>query len=475
MRYLFNCALVLALSQISLSGLASTNSTPAGVADTLTAARIPASALSFVVLDTEDGHVVVSQSPDTPRSPASTLKTLTTFAALDFLGPAYTWHTHALIRGELNEGVLKGDLILKGGGDPYMTLERWWNFSHELRAKGLKRIEGDIIIDNTAFQLPAQDPGAFDGKPNRSYNVIPDALMVNFQSIQFRVAPNPLTRRVEVFTDPMLPNLSIDNQIRFAQGRCRRANARVDFEVVSDTWDQVRFTGALTATCPSRNFTRVLLRPASYAYGTFVSLWREQGGEISGKLRIEPTPIDARLFMNFDSLTLSEIVRLTNKFSSNLMARDLLLTQGEVRYGAPATVEKGINAITEWSQTRALSLKDVDIDNGSGLSRSTHISVQQMAAVLNAAYHSPYAPEFIASLPLAGVDGTLHSRMKGEPQGAVRLKTGHIDGVSGVAGYVTSPKGKTYILVSIVNHVRADYGAAEPVHAALVEWILGSL
>ncbi len=472
---------MLTLSQISAPGLASTNPaaspllTPTAIIDMLATQRIPSSAMSFVVVDAEDGHVVVSQLPDIPRSPASTLKTLTTIAALDLLGPAYTWHTHALIRGELNDGVLKGDLILKGGGDPYMTLERWWNFTHELRAKGLKSIQGDIIIDNTAFQLPAPDPGAFDGKPNRSYNVIPDALMINFQSIQFRVAPNPLTRKVEVFTDPMLPNLSIDNQIKFAQGRCRRTNARVDFEVITDTWDQVRFIGALAASCPPRNFTRVLMQPTSYAYGAFVSLWREQGGEITGKLRIKPTPIDAKLFMDFESLTVSEIVRLTNKFSSNLMARHLLLTEGAVRYGPPATVEKGINAITEWSQSRALSLKGVDIDNGSGLSRNTHITVQQMAAILNAAYHSPYAPEFVASLPLAGVDGTLHSRMKGEPLGAVRLKTGHIDGVSGVAGYVTSPKGKTYILVSLINHIRADYGAAEPVHAALVEWILGNL
>jgi D-alanyl-D-alanine carboxypeptidase/D-alanyl-D-alanine-endopeptidase (penicillin-binding protein 4) len=117
----------------------------------------------------------------------------------------------------------------------------------------------------------------------------------------------------------------------------------------------------------------------------------------------------------------------------------------------------------------------MDIDNGSGLSRSTHISVLQLAETLSAAYHSRYAPEFIASLPLAGVDGTLRSRMKLSPAGAVRLKTGHIDGVSGVAGYVTANSGKTYVLVSLVNHSRADIGAGEPVHAALVAWMLDNL
>jgi D-alanyl-D-alanine carboxypeptidase/D-alanyl-D-alanine-endopeptidase (penicillin-binding protein 4) len=117
----------------------------------------------------------------------------------------------------------------------------------------------------------------------------------------------------------------------------------------------------------------------------------------------------------------------------------------------------------------------MDIDNGSGLSRRTHISAVQLARVLSAAYHSRYAPEFLASLPLAGVDGTLRSRMRTAPQGAVRLKTGHIDGVSGVAGYVTTAAGKSYVLVCLVNHPRADFGAGEPVHAALVTWILDNL
>jgi D-alanyl-D-alanine carboxypeptidase/D-alanyl-D-alanine-endopeptidase (penicillin-binding protein 4) len=219
----------------------------------------------------------------------------------------------------------------------------------------------------------------------------------------------------------------------------------------------------------------VLLQPATYAFGTFVELWRELGGEFTGRLKVEAASPDAEIFLNFDSLTLGEIVRLTNKFSSNLMARHLLLTMGAEHSGGPATPEKGAAAIAEWSRERGLDLQGMDIGNGSGLSRSTHISGLQMAKVLGAAYHSPYAPEFLASLPLAGVDGTLRSRMKGAPPGTVRLKTGHIDGVSAVAGYVTAGSGKTYVLVSLVNHSRADLGGGEPVHAALVKWMLDNL
>jgi D-alanyl-D-alanine carboxypeptidase/D-alanyl-D-alanine-endopeptidase (penicillin-binding protein 4) len=172
---------------------------------------------------------------------------------------------------------------------------------------------------------------------------------------------------------------------------------------------------------------------------------------------------------------LAEIIRLTNKHSNNLMARHLLLTLGKERYGDPATLEKGAAVMADWSRERGFDLSGVDIDNGSGLSRSTHITVLQMAKILSAAYHSPFAPEYLASFPLAGMDGTLRSRMKNSPAGAIRLKTGHLDGVSGVAGYVTASTGKTYVLISLVNNVRADFGAAEPVHAALAAWILDNL
>jgi D-alanyl-D-alanine carboxypeptidase/D-alanyl-D-alanine-endopeptidase (penicillin-binding protein 4) len=431
--------------------------------------------VSFAIVDPDSGRLVLGQNPDTPRSPASTVKTVTTFAALDLLGPSYTWHTRALTHGVLADGVLDGDLILQGGGDPYMTLERWWSFAHALRARGLKTIHGDIVIDETAFSLPPEDPAEFDGRPNRSYNVLPDALMVNFQSIEFRVAANAGTRQVDIAASPSPGNLIIENHVRFSAGRCSGAAGRVDFQVASARWDRVVFTGGLSPHCAERSFVRVLLQPPTYAFGTFVELWHELGGELSGKLRVEAAPADAETLLSFDSLTLGEIVRLTNKYSSNLMARHLLLTMGKERSGGPATLDKGAAAIGDWSRERGIDLQGMDIDNGSGLSRSTHISVLQMAKVLSAAYHSRYAPEFIASLPLAGVDGTLRSRMKSSPAGAVRLKTGHLDGVSGVAGYVTANSGKTYVLVSLVNHARADFGGGEPVHAALVAWMLDNL
>jgi serine-type D-Ala-D-Ala carboxypeptidase/endopeptidase (penicillin-binding protein 4) len=464
---LAHCRIALACVCCTALPFGSIAAVPADITQAIAAQRLPTSAVSFIILEADSGHVVMSQNADTPRSPASTIKTVTTFAALDMLGPAYIWQTRAWASD--------ADLVLQGGGDPYMTMERWWSFVQGLRAQGLKSIRGDIVIDDTAFSLEKEDPGAFDGRPNRSYNVLPDALMVNFQSIEFKLLADADSRQVQVIASPTPVNLDVENRIRFAPGRCSGSAGRVDFQVASARWDRVVFSGALSPHCAARSFARVLLTPATYAFGTFVELWRESGGEFTGQLRIEPTPTDAKPLFSFDSLSLAEIVRLTNKHSSNLMARHLLLTLGKERFGTPATVEKGAAAIADWGHERGFDLAGVDIDNGSGLSRSTHISVLQMATILNAGYHSRFAPEYLASFPLAGMDGTLRTRMKSSPAGSVRLKTGHLDSVSGVAGYVTNSAGKTYILVSLVNHVRADFGAAEPVHAALVAWILGNL
>src|ERR1700744_3272268 len=260
--------IVLACGFAILSGAAvaagSAANVPTAITQLMAAQHLPSSALSFVIVDVDTGRIVRSHNPDTPRSPASTIKTVTTFAALDMLGPAFTWQTRAWLRD--------GDLYLQGGGDPYVTLERWWSFVQGLRAQGLNSIEGDIVIDNGAFSLPKEDPGAFDGRPNRTYNVVPDALMVNFQSIHFSLAANAETHRVDIMTSPAPVNLEVDNHIRYSAGRCGGPTARVDFQVASPQWDRVVFSGTLSPHCAQQTFARVLLQPATYAFGTFVAL-----------------------------------------------------------------------------------------------------------------------------------------------------------------------------------------------------------
>jgi D-alanyl-D-alanine carboxypeptidase/D-alanyl-D-alanine-endopeptidase (penicillin-binding protein 4) len=444
---------------------------PTAIRDAMAGVGLPPAAVSFVVIDTVTGKSVAEDNADLPRSPASTMKVVTTFAALDLLGPAYLWHTRAFVHGELRDGVLYGDLVLKGGGDPYLTLERWWGFARQVRNAGLREIRGDIIIDDSAFALAPEDPGAFDKRPNRSYNVAPSALLVNFQSVEFHIAPDTAARRVTVTADPMPENLTIDNRIRYVAGRCRTRADRVDFVVKSASRDHVIFTGKLAAECAPREFRRALLEPQEYAYGTFLAYFRQLGGAFEGHLRRAAAPVDATLLLSYDSQSLGELIRLTNKFSNNVMARDLFLTLGSERFGEPATLEKSRAAIGAWGEARGLTLSQITMMNGSGLSREERISALSLGRVLLAAYHSPYQPEFLASLPLAGMDGTLRSRLQDAPPGSVRLKTGSLAGVSAIAGYVTAANGNTYVTVSIVNDARADSGAAESVHAALIRWV----
>ena len=332
------------------------------------------------------------------------------------------------------------------------------------------------MIDDTAYALLPEDPAAFDGRPHQAYNAEPSAIMVNFQSVEFRLMPNPGTRRVDIAATPAPVNLTIDNRIGVKAGPCSGRAARVAFRSCLGRWDRVVFSGLLSPAMRRSAASRgCCCHAPSYAFGTFVQLWRESGGTFDGTLRVAATPPAAAPFLNFDSVTLAEVVRLTNKFSNNLMARHLLLTLGAERFGAPATVEKGIHAMPAWSQERGLALPDMEIDNGSGLSRTTRISALELAAVLRTAYHSRYAPEFVASLPLAGIDGTLRSRLQGAQPGSARLKTGHLDGVSGIAGYVSGASGKVYVVVSLVNDARAGAGSGDSVHEALVGWVQAAL
>ena len=185
-----------------------------------------------------------------------------------------------------------------------------------------------------------------------------------------------------------------------------------------------------------------------------------------------PLPSDAVLLYTYDSLPLPEIIRLVNKFSNNVMARHLLLTLGAEKFGAPATAENGSNAVRQWLAERDIRIPGLVLDNGSGLSREERITARGMAQMLDIAWHSPFMPEFAASLPLSAVDGTLRNRFRAAGmQGRLRLKTGRIDDVSGLAGFVNAASGKTYVVVILINHPGTQNGSADIVQTELIRWV----
>lgn len=463
----------LTLLASSAGTLAREAALPPSISRAMAQFGIPASSLSIYVRDANSDDVVIALNADTPRSPASTIKVLTTFAALDMLGPAYTWKTRAYAEGRLGNGVLTGDLILVGGGDPYMTSERWWSFVQGVRELGLAKITGDVVIDNSYFAPASVSRADFDDQPYRTYNVLPDALMVNFQTSRFIVTPNAQRTRPLIVVSPLPSNLEVKNQLRVGPGKCQGPERTMRFDTPVDS-NVIVLSGVVAAACGQYAVSRAIMNAPDYAYGTFRTFWSQSGGAIDGGSRLEPLPPDAKLIYEFDSLPLAEIIRLVNKYSNNVMARHLLLTLGAEKSGVPATMDSGREAIASWLSDRDIKIPGFVLDNGSGLSRAERVTVRGLGDVLDVAWHSPFMPELAASLPLSATDGTLRSRFRAAGmQGRLRLKTGTLDHVSGLAGFVNSASGKTYIVVILVNHRDAHTGTGEAVQAELIRWVFG--
>ena len=434
---------------------------------------VPESGVSIVVRDAESGNSRLQLNAATPRSPASTMKVLPTWAALDLLGPAYAWKTRALADAPVTRGVLQGNLYLQGGGDPLLTIERWWRFVSDLRQTGLRAIEGDIVIDQTRFIAADERPEDFDGKFWRTYNVLPDAMLVNWQSSDFTIRPADDGNGVDLTIRPYPEGLVVENRVQLASGRCVGRNNHVSYAIEPSRPDRVVASGRIAASCGPQTQRLAIMDAAQYAYGTFVTLWRQAGGQFRGGMLRAPTPPAARLLLTHESEPLSEIVRVTNKYSSNMMARSLVLAIAAEMKGTPATTEAGEQQIVDWLATRGLEFPELVIGNGSGLSREARISADSMAKLLIGARQSRFAPEFLTSLSLGGLDGTLEKRfLDVDDPSRVRMKTGTLRDVSCIAGYVTGKSGKTYAVVVFVNHPGAQNGVGDAIQATIVDWAL---
>jgi D-alanyl-D-alanine carboxypeptidase/D-alanyl-D-alanine-endopeptidase (penicillin-binding protein 4) len=435
--------------------------------------RIPAGGVSIYVRDVDGAEPLVSYNATVPRNPASTMKVLTTYAALELLGPAYTWSTRAYATGPVRNGVLEGDLVLVGGGDPYMVTERWWAFVNGIRQAGISRIHGNVVIDDSLFAPQGDDRSTFDSRPYRSYNVIPDALLVGFQTVTISAIPDASTGRISASLQPWPANLTLDNSLKYQPGRCRSGGVVVAMPE-GPTGNRISLAGRRAEACGPLTLTRAVMRAPEFAFGTFATFWKQSGGELSGGMRLGTVPPEARLLYEAESLSLAEIIRLVNKHSNNVMARMLLLTIAAEKSGRPATAAGGRQAVLDWLAAKGISIPELVIENGAGLSRNERISASGLADLLLAAHRSQYMPEFVASLPLSATDGTLKRRFrKPEMQGRLRMKTGTLEEVSAVAGYVAAASGRTYVAVMIVNAPKADEGAGDALQTALVEWLFG--
>jgi len=459
---------------------------PPQVLAALQRAGVPTGAMSALVVSTDaSAHQRLRHRAGASVNPASVMKLVTTYAAIDLLGPDFTWNTGFYTDGEIDQGVLRGNLYVRGGGDPKLVMERLQEAYFSLQAQGVRMILGDMVLDHSAFELPPHDPGAFDGEALRPYNAAPDALLVNFKSVVLTFVPVPGAGVAHVRSEPPMEGLAIDPTVPLSSQGCGdwRGGLRARF----DDANAIRFEGSYPQRCGERVWPVAYQDPASYAARAIEGLWRASGGAITGVVRAGLTPPGARLLHEARSLPLSEIITDVNQWSNNVMAQQVFLTLGQVaptpvmtegriadRQLAlrPARFERSREAVTTWwHRTFGTRYSAPVVDNGSGLSRDERITPEALANLLRHAVRHPKGDAFVQSLSIAGVKGTA-ARMASGPNSAARgnawLKTGTLRDVTGVAGYVNAANGARYAVVAFINHPNAP--AARPALDALVEW-----
>ena len=454
----------LLLVAVCLSGAASTaQPLPAEIEAALARARLPREAVTLLVTDVDPAQPPrLSHRAQEPVNPASIAKLATTFAALELLGPAYTWTTPLYADAPVVDRTLQGNLYIKGQGDPKLVLERLWLLLRRLRAMGIDRIAGDIVLDRSAFEPLATDPAAFDGEPLRPYNAAPDALLLNFRSVVLTFTPQAATGQARVVADPPLAGVQWPAEVPLTAGPCGdwRGALRADF--FSDPL-RPRWGGGYPLACGERSWPVAFADPASHAARTVAGLWQEVGGTLGGQVVEGRVPAGMVPLVEQASAPLAEVVRDINKFSNNVMAQQVFLTLSLQARGLGSR-EGSRQLLRTWWQERIGPAVPV-FDNGSGLSRDERATAAQLAQLLQHAWASPLMPEFVASLPAAGIDGTL--RRARAPVGA-HLKSGSLRDVYGVAGYVHRPGGRRLVVVAIANHPQAQ--SMRPVIEALLAW-----
>ncbi len=444
---------------------------PAELATVWKNTRLPESSLSLVVLDTE-GRRLIDINAQTPRNPASVMKLVTTWAGLSELGPEYTWRTSFLAKDGLRfdeQGTLSGPLYIKAAGDPLLSIPELWDMLRQLRLRGVKNLS-EVVIDRSVFGAVTINPHSFDAAGDRPYNASPDAMMVGLGASRLVFQPDPQTRKWVAMIDPPLPGVRLQGEVEWVDAVCPGSPAVGT--AIRATADQITIdlSGKAVASCGEFSVYRLVHTQTEFFEKTLRSLWRDLGGTIARGISEGRVPSSAQAIVWHDSRSLSDLIRVINKQSNNVMARHVLLTLGSEMQGAGATVRSGEQAVMNVLASQGVDTRGWVVDNGSGLSRNGRITAAGMAGMLNVAWNSTLMPEFVSSLAISGVDGTVRRRLRDDAvQGRAHLKTGTLRDSRALAGYVLGASGKRYILVSIVNDDRS--ASVRPFDDAVVKWL----
>ena len=488
---------------IGLSFIANTSSAdtiPQMVATSLERSQIPKDAVSISVLeiDTPRGGNAVAKNilnwrSNEPMNPASTMKLITTLSGLDILGPQYRWRTNIYTDGVIRQGVLKGNLYLQGTGDPKLVPEELAKLMKALQGLGIQKIDGNLFFDRSAYAPSVMEHNTIDGESLRAYNVPPDPLLYAFRTLSFQLGKSRTADFIDISYSPAMSQLQIDNQMQLVNRPCDNWKSNIRFNLdpeaggantgnasKTDQFLIAQFSGAFPSTCKGVYYNVVALDANTFLTQGFAAAWEQSGGTWAqapiGKSA--NVPWGARNLLQFEGINLSDDVQDINKYSNNVMARQLLLTLALEKMGKPATTANGELVIQAWLKQMGLDFPGMVIENGSGLSRNEAISAGQLNQLLLLARNLPVSEVFYNSLPLAGTDGTMRNRLmtqlrkflhlKKKPE--VRMKTGSLADVRALSGYVLSKSGKLYAVTSFINHPNAWRGLEA--HDQLLSWLL---
>jgi D-alanyl-D-alanine carboxypeptidase/D-alanyl-D-alanine-endopeptidase (penicillin-binding protein 4) len=433
---------------------------PEPVRAALDRAQLPEDSLYAWVAPVEGGPPWLAHQPSALAHPASVMKLVTSMAALDRLGPLFQWHTPVYTDGH--------HLYVQGRGDPRLVNERLWLLLRQVMAVHGPVVAGDIVLDRSAYAIPAVDPAAFDGEPLKPYNVRPDALMVNQKSVLLNFRPDAARGVARVSPDTALAGVQWPATVPLGAGACGDWRSGLQLDATDPA--RPRFGGRLPASCGEKGWPLASSDPASFNARAIEAQWRALGGRLRGQVREGRTPTGATLVAEALSPALPEVLRDMNKHSNNVIAQQLMLTLSPGQPDTPATWEGARAEVQALVQSQGCRDDELVIDNGSGLSREERISARCLGRLLQWAWGRPWMPELLGSLPVAGIETT--ARRVTSATGQAHVKTGSLNNVAALAGVVHGPDGHRHVVVVMVNHPLAASAEARAVLDAVVGWSL---
>ncbi len=402
---------------------------------------------SIVVADAATGRIMADYQPDLALNPASCAKILTSATALSLLGPNYHMSTGFYSDRPPVNGTT-GTLYVSGNGDPSLVTEELWRMAQDLHSRGLRSVTGGITVDESFFDSHYYPHKS--GNDGRAYTAQTGAVAVNFNSIGVTVGPgNRAGSAGTVELAPPVEGYKIVNKL------VTRSKFAVSIAIKEDAeGETIIVTGRVPPGAAPQTFWRSVPDPVAYAGRVIAYVLTQNGISVQGPIRNGRVPSNAHTIAIEPSRSLAELVSDMNKHSNNFMAEQLLKHLGGARRGAPGSTEKGVDVVAEFLASVGIPRGTYDMENGSGLSDRTRISAEQLVKVLVAMYknHS-VRNEFISSLSVLGVDGTMKkwNRVASELSGVVYAKTGTLNNVSTLAGYVPMRDGRMAAFAILAN------------------------